>query len=713
VSTTALEMISQETIPPSKERMLREMGDALASLATGSTVILLLEDLHWADPSSIDLLRHLGQRARDHRLLIVGTFPHGDVEASGHPLRMFKLEMEAHQQCEEIALGALGREHVAAYLNARFSPNDFPCQLATLIQRKTEGHSLFAFSLIQFLAESGDIARTDGLWSLARPLSEMDIEAPENVRSMIRKKIEALADEDRRMLQYASVEGEEFTSTVVAALLGVDDLEVEERLAAVERIHRMIVTCGEEELPDGGLATRYRFAHALYQHVLYGDLVSKRRILLHRQAGEQLLRQYGAQSARVAAQLALHFERGRDFKRAVAHLCAAGENATRLFANAVAVEHYDHALRLAEKLAEEEQAGVSLMLHQKRGAANHSLGKFQQAAEDFTEMLELARSLGSAAQESAALNALTMTLFYSHRLDEITARADEILRAAERAGSESLRVEAMQVLALKHLGQGELAAARPMLDEIIRGARALDLKPVLLTGLAWRGILHFFQTEYEVAAEVLAEARRLAGELRDSFLLLETYFVLGMVRGNQGRMSDAIDTFTEGLKLAHRYGDQFWSPRMPNCVGWIYRELQDFGEAIRHDREGLEIGRQHGVVEAQANSLINLGVDYGHAGESEKTPAAFGKVEGIFRRDDWFSWRYRLRLLAGKCEHRLSRRDFAKAEAHAQALLEEASRYEARKYTAVAHKLLAQLAAERGDLAAAEDHLSAAIAQLH
>src|SRR5436305_6771844 len=139
--------------------------------------------------------------------------------------------MLSHKLCEEVALGSLSLEHIAEYLNATFSPNDFPTELASLIHDKTEGHPLFATNLLQYLSEHGDIGRTNAHWSLVRPLAELDLEAPESVRSMISKKIDALEAEERRTLQYASVEGTEFLSTVVARLLRVDEDDLEERLA--------------------------------------------------------------------------------------------------------------------------------------------------------------------------------------------------------------------------------------------------------------------------------------------------------------------------------------------------------------------------------------------------------------------------------------------------------------------------------------------------
>src|SRR3989442_14940 len=698
-SSGALEKLQQETIGATKDRMLREMGDALGALAAHAPVVLLLEDLHWADPSSVDLLRHLCHRIGGQRALILWTLRPPDLERSNHPLQDYKDEMKAHKVCEESAMDSLSQEHIASYLDARFAPNDFPRELSSLIQQKTEGHPLFATSLVQFLAERGDIARANEHWSLARPLSEMDLEAPESVRGMIHKKIYSLAEQERRALAYASVEGEEFRSTVAAKLLDVDELELEEQLAHLEKIHRLITTLGEEELPDGSLAIRYRFAHALYQNVLYDELVSKRRILLHGQAGEQLLRHYGKQAPRIAPQLAMHFERGRDFARAVEYLIHAGDNATKLYANAEAAEHYSHALDLIERLPADEQSAKLLALYQKRGTVNLALSRFPQAVSDFEKMLEQARTLDSREQESTALNALTMTLFFSHRLEETVERAMEALKVAELAGSEKLRIETLALVALKNLCYGELNEAEPILDDIIRIARVLDHKPVLGSALTWRGCLYFFQTEYERAVDCEIEARQLASELRDGFLVLTSLFFLGLAQGNLGRISAALAALNEAIEMAGSNGDLFWYPRMPNCIGWIHRELQDFEGAIKYDQQGLSVGRQHHVLEAEANSLINIGVDYTKRHEAdEATLAAFHEVEDIFKRDAWFRWRYNIRLQAAKSEHWLAQGNLEKAEECARKLLEVSTDYKVRKYMATAHQLLAQIAVARGEL---------------
>lgn len=712
-STGAVEKLQQETIGATKERMMREMGDALGKFASLSPVVLLLEDLHWADPSSVDLLRHLSQRISNQRLLIAGTFRPEDVERSNHPLKSYKAEMQAHKLCEEIALDSLSPQHILDYLNATFSPHTFPAEFATHIHDKTEGHPLFATNLLQYLQERGDIARTNEHWSLSRPISEMALELPESVRSMIGRKVDALADEERRALQYASVEGQEFLSTVVASLLNVDEVDLEEMLAQLEKTHRLVVTLGEEELPDGSLATRYRFAHALYQNFLYDGLVAKRRIMLHRQAGEQLARHYGKHAPQIATQLALHFERGRDFARGVEFLVHAGDNATALYATAEAADHYTRALAVAEKLPEETQSETVAALYGKRGGANMALSRFDQSVEDYMSMLKHQEASDSPEKKAAGLNALATTLFFSHRLEEMKSRADEALAAASRAGSETLRLDTMCLMALKHLCYGELALARPILDDAIKSARAIDHQPALLSGLAWRGCLYFFQSEYERAIECEQEAKQLASRLRDGFLFLTSMFFLGLSRGNLGRMSEGIATLEEAIQMAGRNGDRFWFPRMPNCIGWMHRELQDFDGAFKHDREGLRVARQYHVLEAEANSLINLGIDHTNEGKTEETISAFRETHEIFERDAWFRWRYNIRLEAATAWHWLRQGDAKQAGEFAQRLLDTATEHEVHKYIAEAHRLKAQIAIALGDSAAAEQEFTAALEEMN
>jgi tetratricopeptide (TPR) repeat protein/AAA+ ATPase superfamily predicted ATPase/predicted Ser/Thr protein kinase len=709
-SADTLERLNQETIGATRERMLREMADSLVALSTTVPLVMVLEDLHWADPSTTDLLRLLGQRIHRHRLLLIGTYRPEEIELKRHPLKNYKLEMLAHNQCEEIALHVLSTRHVANYLHARCTPNDFPPEFAELVERKTEGHPLFTTSVVQFFIERGYISQAGEQWTLVRPLSEIDVNIPEDVRSMIRKKIGSLADDDQRALQYASIEGEEFTSAILAGLLEVDEVLLEERLDRLDKVHRLIHARGEEELPDGSLTTRYRFTHVLYHNQLYEGLVKKRRMMLHLRAGELLLRFYEGRIRSIAAQLAVHFERGRDFGRAVEYLIQAGDNAVDLFASPEAAGAYSRAFQLVAKHPGENQRRTRLTICQKLGAVNLAMGRLDRAVGDFTAALHEASELADPMLKGTVLTALCHTLFFAHRLDEMAVRAQEAMQVAQESGNEALRAWILGLNGRRHGTLGLLAEGTVELNECIRLATVLQHKPALLTGCSWSGLIHFFRSEYESAEAKLLQSHDLSLELRDGFMVLFSLYFLGLTQAEMGRISEALATFNKALEMARRNGDRNHSLKIPNGMGWIYREMGDIDRAIEYNAEGARVSRENQLLEAEINSTINLGYD--RTLKRELSHSEFNNVEEMLNKDDWLRWRFNIRLQAGKTEYFLAHGDVAGAEQCAQGLLQTATTYEANKYIAIAHRLLAEAAAKRGDLDDAQDQLNKALAIL-
>jgi tetratricopeptide (TPR) repeat protein len=700
-SNGELEQLRRETAGATKDRMLREMGDALGVLSESAPLVLLLEDLHWADPPTIDLLRHLCHRIAAQRVLLLATLRPEALSSANQPLKNCKIEMQVHQQCDEIALGVLSAEEIGNLLDIRFQPNEFPAELASVIHRRTDGQPLFTVSLLEFLALHGDVANTSSHWSLARPLDALDLKIPDSVRAMIRKKGEALDPSGRRALQYASVEGEEFLSTVLAKLLDCDPLQVEEQLADLSRNHRLIEWLGEEELPDGTLAVRYGFAHALYQNVFYDELVSGRKALLHSEAGEQLLAHYGDRAPRIAVQLAMHFERGRNWARAIEFLMLAGANAMSMQANGQAEEHYTHALTLAGKLPPESRPAAELLIFERRAAIYLAMSRFEASIADCKRAIERARAIGSLHLECASLYALGNTFFQSHRLHEMQAVLENLLALAESGGSEEARLQALALMTQGHLALGELAEAENKFQQVIERSSQLNRRTLLgvLDGLA---LLRFFQSDYARAEELYREIIPLASELSDAFKVLKSHYFLTLTLANLGRISEAMEVLNRAVEMARRNGASYWSSRVPNCLGWIHRELQDYEGALAHDRKGVEVARGAGVPEAQANSAINLVVDHFQTGDIEEAKLNIQRAESILAQDHWLRWRFDLRLCAARVEQTMLRPD-------ALALLEKATRYGARKYVADAHRLLARIAMVEGDAEAAEAELNSAI----
>jgi tetratricopeptide (TPR) repeat protein len=183
-------------------------------------------------------------------------------------------------------------------------------------------------------------------------------------------------------------------------------------------------------------------------------------------------------------------------------------------------------------------------------------------------------------------------------------------------------------------------------------------------------------------------------------------FFLALTLGEQGRISEALSLLHGLLEMTRRNSEKNTSLKIPNSIGWLYREAGDLERAMQWDSEGANVSREHRLTEAEINSVINLGYDHTLKGESSQSLSNFRDAEVLLKRDDWLAWRFNIRLQAGKTEYLLAHGALKDAQEGALGLLSVATNYRARKYIATAHKLLGEIAGKRGDLTEAIDHLN-------
>jgi predicted ATPase len=323
--------------------MLREMAEALEALTTVRPLILVLEDLHWSDPSTLELLSFLARRRQAAQLLVIGTYRPIEVLANGHPLRAVTQELQLHHHCEELLLWLLSEDDIIDYLANRLAVGaqhaaPLP-QLAHLIHRRTEGNPLFMVNVVDDLLTRG---------ALDSP--EITIRTPTTVQHLIERQFDHLSPAEQEVLAVASVAGIEFSAAAVAAGVEANVIEIETCCADLARREHFLRRSGNSTWPDGTVAASYRFQHALYQEVVYERVTVSRRSVLHQRIGERLEAAYQERARELAAELAMHFERGQDYHRAVQYLQQAGQNAIQRSAHQEATNHLTKGLELLKTL---------------------------------------------------------------------------------------------------------------------------------------------------------------------------------------------------------------------------------------------------------------------------------------------------------------------------------------------------------------------------
>jgi predicted ATPase len=368
VSADARTMLQPHSFAATRERMLREMADAIEALAAERPLVLLLEDLHWSDPSTLDLIAAVAHRREPTRLLLISTYRPVDVIARAHPLLTVTQQLAMHHAGEELPLEPLDASAVERYLTGRFG-SDIGASLGLVVHRRTDGLPLFMVNIVDALIRQGLLVEVAGRWEM-RTTDLETVPVPENLRQMIEQQLEGLGAADQRLLAAASVAGMTFSSATLAAALDDEVEAVEERCAALARRQQFIRAAGVDAWPDRTVAARYRFLHVLYEHVLYERLPAAQRASLHRRIGERDEAAFRERPGERAAALALHFERGREGTRAARYHHQAAEHALQRGAYREAVTHIGRCRDLLDAVPDEaERSSLELALQTTLGPA--------------------------------------------------------------------------------------------------------------------------------------------------------------------------------------------------------------------------------------------------------------------------------------------------------------------------------------------------------
>jgi DNA-binding winged helix-turn-helix (wHTH) protein/predicted ATPase len=502
---SALEARGQAT----RERMMRELTLALEEIASDAPLLLKLEDIHWSDVSTVDWIAHIARRSEPARLMLLASFRPGDAAAAKVGIGALVAELALHGLCREIALKPLNLQAIEGYLTARLGHENGGAQsreFAPLVLDRTGGNPLFMTSIVNQLVERG-------------PTLGTILSIPNDVRRFIDRQIDDLNESDRRLLSAASVIGRGFATASLAAALEMSIEQVEIGCARLARQGVFIVKSGSTTWPDGTLAELYFFRHDLYRELLYERLPPTGRALSHARVGDRLEHAWTGRLDAIAAELAEHFERGRELTRAIPHHKRAAAKALRRSANQEAVDHFQRALEALGQLGDEPErtrtevelrVGIGAAFMASRGfgapevleaytraevlcdrlgerpeifpaiwgqwAFRHGRGEFDHARRLCAKLLSLAKKSDNAVLRLHAHHAMWPTLFSCGELNEALAHAEAGLAlydatthqaTASSYGNHDASTCARSFGALSLALLGENERARAMIDDAL------------------------------------------------------------------------------------------------------------------------------------------------------------------------------------------------------------------------------------------------------
>ena len=509
--------LGRELLGAARERMLREMAEFVEALGAEIPLVLVLDDLHWSDPSTVDLLSLIAVRREPARLLVLATYRPVELVLTHHPLRAVAQRLGAHRQCAEVTLDDLGVDAVAEYLERRFAGSRFPPEVARLVRERSDGNPLFLVTLVDHLLACGAIVERDRHWHVAKELRGELAAVPESLRRLIEQQLDRLAAEDRELLEAASLVGLEFSAAAAAAGANRDRAEAEQRLERLAGGGPFLRHAGSAAWPDGTVAGCFAFRHSLYREALAAEVPARRRADSHLRIGTVLERAHAERSSELAAELALHFEEGGDRARAARYRRLAAETAAHRYAFAEAETHLERGLALLGGLpASPERDREELSLQGALGAVRMATRGYAapEVERAYTRALELASGTPQEPSVFPELWGLWAMYLTRAELDRALELGVRIQTIAETSGDRLLRLQGHHALWLTHFFRGELAAAlhhieegEPLYDPVEdRGSALVYGQDAKAVAISYRSLLLWSFGRIDQALEVTHQA---------------------------------------------------------------------------------------------------------------------------------------------------------------------------------------------------------------
>lgn len=642
--------LQQRTAGATPQRMLRELTDALEAVAESVPLVLCIEDLHWSDPSTLDWLACFGRRPERARVLIVGTYR--PCEISDTPQLPDRVAIDLHSRglCTAIELAPLDEQAVTRYVVAAFPPAPGESaaieMLAHTVRRRSEGNPLFVVGLLNELIARGMLVPDGDWWRVGGQLTESDRLLPPDLRRSIEQQIGRVEARALTLLEAASVAGTRFAAAAAAAGADTPEAEAETILSDLARSRTIVREAGATQWPDGTVCATFEFVHVLYADVLRDQLSAGRRVALHRAVGLRLETAAGAEAGHNAAELAMHFDFGRDFARAIHFHEQAAQTNLRRNALDSAERHFRRALELLSHLPasierdELEiglQIGLGNVLMQVGGWAAADVEAAYSRAHDLCRKsgvtqrifpalwnlwvfnaarggLDTARMLATQLHELACASTDPSSLLQAHHANWSTLyslgdfsgcaahagdgirlyHADIVDSASLEYGSHDCGVCARVFNARTLVMLGEPDAAARQVDEAVALAHRLGHPFTHAFALTHAAAVHLERGDAARCREYGAAARSVAGERRFSLLDAWAACYLGAALTELGETGEGLSMIREGVDNARATGSEMYQSHLLGLLATGQLRNGSIDEGLHSVEEALAVGARTG-----------------------------------------------------------------------------------------------------------------------
>jgi tetratricopeptide (TPR) repeat protein/tRNA A-37 threonylcarbamoyl transferase component Bud32 len=560
-----------------KEQLWDTVSELIKLMVQDRPVVLHLDDLHWADAPTLNLLTYLAMTSRNDRLIIMGTYRPEELavtDGKQHPLEATRQLLSKENLFHELRLARLNKQGTHDVVNSVFADSDFPENFYDSVHLETEGNPLFVLEVLNYLQNEGIVDRDETGWHLVGELTKLAI--PDRVTDVITHRLKTLTPENRSLLDVAAVEGYSFQSDTLCHVLGEPRLKVLRRLQHLESQHHLVHALEHE----------YQFDHGKIQETIYNTLTPELKREYHKQMADYFIKCH-ANNDEFAGKIANHLIKANLADRALPFLLRAGHYAQQLYANQEAIDYFDSGISLVNEMQtkgfDTSYFSTHLALLEGRAGVNRLVGNYDKTLADYKTMASMAIQVKAQKYLATALDGLGQI----HNVKAEYARALDFYNQAL-----SIQTGLANVVGEAH---------------VLHGIGDVNLNI---------GKHHDALVYYEQALEKYKDSGNKNGEAWVCFSIGRVHWNLGEFAANKKYLNRALQIFREE-------GDRHGEAVVLQHTGTYYYSAGLLNDGLQFVEPALTINRDIGNKHGEFHSLWLAGKFYNNLGYYDKSLAYY------------------------------------------------------------------------------------------
>jgi tetratricopeptide (TPR) repeat protein len=545
-----------------RDRLFNALSQLVIDISKSEPLLLVLDDLQWADDGTLQLLHYLARNIQKSRVLLCGAYSPEELESAGvgpHPLSETLSRMRLEKLFYEINLERLSREESTVLIESLLEHENIPTAFKEQLYEESEGNPFFIEEVIKSLIDGGLIDVRDYTWDMKVDLTK--IHMPRTITDAISRRIERLDQNTINILRHASVIGNRFSFNALQKVTGLDEISIVDSIDILlaGNIIREEAFSSEET---------YKFDHTQLREVVYNSMSRSRRRLMHKKVGSALEGIYKDQPDTVVYALARHFQQGGELQKSILYGKKAAEKAIGVFAPEEALEYYKIALEALEKMEKTDENKESMIsLFNSMGEISYTLGDLNKGLNYYDMAIKLCNETGNKSAKA-----------------ELFANKGEILSREGKWGLAVQNFEKSRIISEK-LGDSHVVAK------------------------AYRGLAHVYWRfgDYDKATQYNNLSIQASMEVGDMHSIARTFIELGLIYSATGDYEKAIEYYSKSLKELEPFNDYSQIARAHNNIGDAYMKTERYEKAIDHFKKCVEIGKKSHSHEHIGWGNLNLG----------------------------------------------------------------------------------------------------------